>query len=117
MRRFLTTLMAAAIIMPAAAQSPKFIKIEVVASSERAIKHGKMALGGELPDTVEIRLPLTFAKAMLESMEKKEIKINGKNKPGINTDVLVDMLAKSKPGDLLLEVKTSDGDLVTIKLE
>jgi hypothetical protein len=117
MRHFLAGLAVAAIVMPAAAQSPKFIKIEITANSDLALKHGKKALGGELPETVEIRFPLALAKAVLGGMEQKELKINGKASPGIKTDMLIDMLSSSRPGDLLLEITTSSGDLVTVKVE
>jgi len=116
MRYFGVGLLAAALVLPAAAQSAKFINVEIISRSGRLPKMGK-ADESKLPETVQIRLPISLAKAFLKGLEENEIKVNGKDKPGIKVDQLIELLNSSKPGELLLEINTGDGDFVKITLE
>jgi len=117
MRNFGACLLAAALVLPAAAQSAKFINAEIISQSRHLTKKGKNSTDSELPETVNIRLPISLAKAFLKGLEENEIKVNGKNKPGIKVDQLIELLNTSKPGDLLLEITTSNGDYVKVTLE
>jgi len=123
MRHLGTGLLVAALVLPVAAyssqpsQSPKFVKIEITSTSGFHSKHGGKVFGADAPDNVEIRLPITLAKAILENIDENEIKINGKDKKGMKVDQLINLLQYSNIGDLLLEVKTNKGDLVKITLE
>ena len=105
----------AALAMPAAAQSAKFIKVEVrVPDSGPMSKQGKKK---EFPESVNIRMPLALAKSFLKTIEGLELKVNGDSRPGCKVDELLDMLNEFRAGDLLLEVNTSDGGYVKISLE
>jgi len=144
--RFLSAgLLSAALALPVAAQAPRFIKIDVQvrpdapgavprapdapgavprapdaqAGPEGLLKRRKTAWGRELPEKIEIRMPLSLVKAALEGLDidEEEIKINGKGKKGVKVAQLIDLLKDARAGDMLLEVKTSNGDLVKITLE
>ena len=114
MRYLVPTLLVAAFVMPASAQAAKFINIEIDMSSKTRDNSKKVK---EWPETVQMRLPLALAKFFLKTLEGNEIKVNGKDKPGLKVDEFMTMLNEFKAGDLLLEVFTSDGDLVRITLE
>ncbi|MDR2697407.1 MAG: hypothetical protein LBB40_02905 [Holophagales bacterium] len=117
MRYFRSGLLAAALILPATAQSAKFINVEVISQSRHLSKLGKKGTEKVLPETIQIRMPVSLAKAFLKGLEENEIKVNGESKQGIKVDQLIELLNSSKPGDLLLEIKTSNGDLVKVTLE
>lgn len=116
MRRFLAPLvLAASLAAPLAAQAQaRFIKVDIV--TKRA--HGHQGKKGEnTPTTVKMRLPVSLATSALQCAQDSEIKVNGEAKKGLKTDELVKMLQSAKPGDLLLEIDTNDGDHVKITIE
>jgi len=118
--RFLSAvLMVAALALPVAAQVPRFVKIDVQLKSEAFLERNRTGGGRELPETVEIRMPLSLVKAALENLDinEEEIKINGKDKKGVKVAQLMEILKDARAGDMLLEVRTSKGDLVKITLE
>jgi len=117
MRYLGTCLLAAALVLPVSAQAAKFVKIEIALKSEALMKHANKTLGKDRPENVLIRLPISLAKAFLENIEGDEIKVNGKNKPGLKPDQLMSLLDEFKSGDLLLEITTDKGDLIKITLE
>ena len=105
-----------AFAVPVAAQQAKFIKVDIISKSGRMHRHDKDAKKAG-PTEVHMRLPISLAKSVLEMAGDSEIKINGENKKGLKPDALIKMLEGSKPGDLLLEITTNDGDLVKVVLE
>jgi len=117
MRFLATCLLATAFVLPVAAQSAKFINIEIYLETKALKERNNKVFGKDTPETVQIRLPISLAKAFLKTVEVDEIKVNGKNKPGLKVDQLKDMFDEFKAGDLLLEVTTSNGDLIRITLE
>lgn len=105
--------LAASLAFPLAAQSTgRFIKVDIVSKSGR--HHGKNHEG---PTEVHMRTPIALATSLLQCAEDSEIKINGENKKGIKADELIKMLQSSKPGDMLLEIDTNDGDHVKVTVE
>jgi hypothetical protein len=108
--------LALAFAIPAAAQQAKFIKVDIVSKEGHLHHHGKEAKK-DGPTEVHMRLPINLAKSVLEMAGESEIKINGEAKKGLKPDALIKMLENSKPGDLLLELTTSDGDLVKVVIE
>lgn len=118
----LSCALAAVLAAPLAAQAPRFIKVDVVSKS---IKHKHMEDG---PTQVHVRMPLSLAKGILETVSDKEFDIqgtaqeNGKTKKihrteKLKLEQLVKLLESSKAGDMLLEVTTDKGDLVKISVE
>jgi len=114
-------LLVAALALPVAAQAPRFVKIDIQARPEALCESHKTAWGRDLPETVEIRMPLSLVKAALEGLDidegEGEIKINGKGKRGVKVAQLMDLLRDARAGDMLIEVKTSNGGLVKVTLE
>jgi hypothetical protein len=114
---------AASLALPLAAQTARFIKVDVTSKSAR--HHMHMNEDGEKtkaksksePLEVHIRMPIALAKSILQSAGDSEIKVNGESKKGLKTDELVKLLETSKPGEMLLELDTNDGDHVRIGLE
>ena len=117
MRYLGTCLLAAALVLPASAQAAKFVRIDIALKSEALLKHGDKTPGKNRPETIQIRLPISLAKAFLENIEGDEIKVNGKSKPGLKTDQLMNLFNEFKSGDLLLEITTDKGDWIKITLE
>ncbi|HJV90633.1 MAG TPA: hypothetical protein VJ623_10040 [Holophagaceae bacterium] len=122
MRAFLAPLaLAASLTLPLAAQaqSARFIKVDIVSKDGMRHHHGAKdaAKKSDGPTTVKMRLPVALATSALQCAQDSEIKVNGENKKGIKTDELVKMLQSAKPGDLLLEIDTNDGDHVRITIE
>lgn len=105
--------------IPMAAQQAKFIKVDVVSKSGRLCNphHGQKAAKKDSPTEVHMRLPISLAKSVLEMAGDSDIKINGESKQAMKPDALIKLLENSKPGDLLLELTTSDGDLVKVVIE
>ena len=112
--------LAALLAVPLAAQATRFIKVDVVSKSMKHHKDG--------PTQVHIRLPISLAKGLLETVADQEISIDGsvgeegKEKKVHKTqklklDQLVKLLETCKPGDMLLEVTTDKGDRVRIAVE
>lgn len=114
--RFLAPLvLVASLAAPLAADQARFIKVDIV--TKRAHGHHGKKGGEEGPTTVKMRVPVSLATSALACAQDSEIKVNGENKKGIKTDELVKMLQSAKPGDLLLEIDTNDGDHVKITIE
>ncbi|MCL1893044.1 MAG: hypothetical protein FWG02_02250 [Holophagaceae bacterium] len=115
MRYIVPCLLVAGILLPADAQTPKFIKVEIETSQTKSLlRQGK---GSEIPESVLIRFPIALAKTFLKTIEGNEIKVNGEEKPGMKADEILKLLNEFKVGDLLLEITTSDGDYIKISLE
>jgi len=106
--------LALAFAIPATAQQAKFIKVDIVSKSGHRHHHQAKKDG---PTEVHLRLPINLAKGVLEMAGDSEIKINGESKKGLKPDALIKLLEGSKPGDLLLEIDTNDGDHVRVVLE
>ena len=109
--------LAASLAFPLAAQSTgRFIKVDIVSKSGRHGHHGKDGKG-DGPTEVHMRTPIALATSLLQCAEDSEIKVNGESKKGIKADELIKMLQNSKPGDMLLEIDTNDGDHVKVTVE
>lgn len=108
--------LALAFAIPAVAQQARFIKVDIVSKSGKMHRHAKEARK-EGPTEVHMRMPISLAKSVLEMAGDSDIKINGESKKGLKPDALIKMLENSKPGDLLLELTTNDGDLVKVVIE
>lgn len=115
MRSVASLALAAMLALPAAAQTARFIKVDIVGKSMRAHHHAKHKEDG--PTEVHMRMPISLAKGVLEMAGESDIKINGENKKGIKPDALIKLLEGSKPGDMLLELTTDKGDLVKVTVE
>ena len=113
--------LAALLSVPLAAQATRFLKVDVVSKS---LKHHHE----DGPTQVHIRVPVTLAKGILESVADQEISMDGTidqdGKPKkihrtqkLKMDQLVKLLESCKPGDMLLEVTTDKGDHVRISVE
>lgn len=102
--------LAASLSLPLAAQSARFIKVDITS------KHHHHE-GGNGPTEVHVRAPLALATSFLQCAEDSDIKINGESKKGIKADQLIKLLEGSKPGDMLLEVDTNDGDHIRVVVE
>jgi len=110
--------LAASLSLPLAAQSARFIKVDVVSKSFNHHGHHKgEAKGEEGPTEVHIRMPISLAKAALDMAGEGEIKVNGETKKGMKPDQLIKLLTDAKAGDMLLEVTTDKGDHVRITIE
>lgn len=104
--------------IPMAAQQAKFIKVDIVSKSGKlSHHHGQKEGKKDGPTEVHMRVPISLAKGVLEMAGDSDIKINGENKKGLKPDALIKMLENSKPGDLLLELTTNEGDVVKVVIE
>ncbi len=113
-------------VLPMAAQTQRFIKVDVVSKSMRGHHHHN---GEEGPTEIHLRMPLNLAKGILETISDQEISINGSidvdgggskkvNKTQkLKLDQLVKLLESAHAGDLLLEVTTDKGDHVTVAVQ
>lgn len=106
--------LAASLALPLAAQSARFIKVDVVSKS---FNHHHKTKDVDGPTEVHIRMPISLAKAALDMVGEGEIKVNGETKKGMKPEQLQKLLTDAKPGDLLLEVTTDKGDHVRITIE
>jgi len=106
--------LAASLSLPLAAQTARFIKVDIVSKSMH--KHAKHK-DVDGPTEVHMRMPVSLAKAVLDMAGESEIKVNGESKKGMKPDQLVKLLTDSKPGDLLLEVTTDKGDHIRVTIE
>lgn len=120
MRAFMAPLvLCAGLVLPLSAQSARFIKVDITSKSARHHVHhgeGKAKTKAE-PVEVHVRMPIAFAKSLLQICAESEIKINGEAKKGMKVDELIKLLENAKSGDMLLEVDTNQGDHVRIVLE
>ncbi len=124
MRAFIAPLaLVASLALPLSAQSARFIKVDISSKSASHHMHhseeGSKTKGktSSEPMEVHVRMPIALAKSILQTAGESEIKINGETKKGIKTDELVKLLESSKPGDMLLELDTNEGDHIRIGLE
>ena len=113
MRALLAPLaLAASLALPLSAQAPtRYLKVDIVSHDG----HGRRKGNG--PTEVHMRTPLSLATSILECAQDSEIRINGKDSKPLKADQLVKMLQDSKPGDMLLEVTTNDGDHIKVTVE
>jgi hypothetical protein len=107
--------LAAALSLPLAAQTARFIKVDIVSKS--MMQHHCRPRDGDGPTEVHIRLPISLAKGVLDLAGESEIKVNGETKKGMRPEQLQKLLSESKPGDLLLEVTTDKGDHIRVAVE
>lgn len=118
----LSCALAATLAAPLAAQAPRFIKVDIVSKSFKA-KHQE-----DGPTQVHMRMPLSLAKGILETVADHEVRIKGTVEEGgkqhrvhraqhLKLDQLVKLLESCKAGDMLLEVTTDKGDQVKIAVE
>ena len=98
-----------------AAQTPKFIKVDIVGKSILTHHHHQDNPDG--PNEVHIRVPISLARGILDMAGDSEIKVNGKTTKDLKLDGLVKLLEAAKPGDLLLELTTDKGDLIKITVQ
>lgn len=104
----------ASLSLPLAAQSARFIKVDIVSKSMH--QHAKHK-GVDGPTEVHIRMPISLAKGVLDMAGDGEIKVNGETKKGMKPEQLQKLLTDAKPGDLLLEITTDKGDHVRVTVE
>lgn len=110
--------LALAFAVPVAAQQAKFIKVDIVSKSGKLHHHhGQKEGKKDGPTEVKMRVPISLAKSVLEMAGDSDIKINGETKKAMKPDALIKLLENAKPGDLLLELTTNEGDLVKIVIE
>jgi hypothetical protein len=112
--------LAASLSLPLAAQSARFIKVDIVSKTmmQHHRKHmEKMEKDVDGPTEVHIRMPISLAKGVLDMVGEGEIKVNGETKKGMRPDQLQKLLTDSKAGDLLLEITTDKGDHVRVTIE
>lgn len=111
--------LAASFSLPLAAQTARFIKVDVVSKTvmQHHRKHMDKDKDVDGPTEVHIRMPISLAKGVLDMVGEGEIKVNGETKKGMKADQLQKLLSESKPGDLLLEVTTDKGDHVRVTIE
>jgi len=94
------------------AQAPKFITVDIVGKSIMHLQKGE-----DGPTEVHIRVPIAFAKGMLDLAGDQKVKVNGKTSRDMKVDEIVKLLEGAKPGDMLLELTTDKGDLVKITVQ
>jgi hypothetical protein len=106
--------LAASLSLPLAAQSARFIKVDIVSKSMHNHARHK---GVDGPTEVHVRMPISLAKGVLDMAGEGDIKINGESKKGMKPEQLQKLLSDAKPGDLLLEITTDKGDHVRVTVE
>ena len=106
--------LAASLSLPLAAQSARFIKVDIISKSMH--NHAKQK-GVDGPTEVHIRMPISLAKGVLDMVGEGEIKVNGETKKGMKPETLQKLLLDAKAGDLLLEITTDKGDHVRVTVE
>ena len=107
--------LAASLSHPLAAQSARFIKVDIVSKSMMQHHHKQKGVDG--PTEVHIRMPISLAKGVLDMAGDGEIKVNGETKKGMKPEQLQKLLSDAKAGDLLLEITTDKGDHVRVTVE
>ena len=106
--------LAASLSLPLAAQSARFIKVDIVSKSMHDHAKHKCVDG---PTEVHVRMPISLAKGVLDMAGEGEIKVNGETRKGMKPEQLQKLLSDVKPGDLLLEITTDKGDHVRVTVE
>lgn len=108
--------LAASLSLPLAAQSARFIKVDIVSKSFH--HHAKQkAKDYDGPTEVHVRMPISLAKGVLDMAGEGEIKVNGETRKGMKPEQLLKLLTDAKAGDLLLEVTTDKGDHIRVTVE
>ncbi|MDP1832417.1 MAG: hypothetical protein Q8K67_10195 [Geothrix sp.] len=106
--------LAASLSLPLAAQSARFIKVDIISKSfNHHTKHKNM----DGPTEVHVRMPISLAKGVLDMAGEGEIKVNGETRKGMKPEQLQKLLSDAKPGDLLLEITTDKGDHIRVTVE
>jgi hypothetical protein len=106
--------LAASLSLPLAAQTARFIKVDIISKSMH--NHAKHK-GVDGPTEVHIRMPISLAKGVLDMVGEGEIKVNGETKKGMKPETLQKLLQDAKASDLLLEITTDKGDHVRVTVE
>lgn len=107
--------LAASLSLPLAAQSARFIKVDIISKSFN--HHHTKHKGADGPTEVHIRMPISLAKGILDMAGEGEIKVNGETRKGMKPEQLQKLLSDAKPGDLLLEITTDKGDHIRVAVE
>jgi len=107
--------LAASLSLPLAAQSARFIKVDIV--SKTMMQHHAKHRGTDGPTEIHVRMPISLAKGVLDMAGEGEIKVNGETRKGMKPDQLQKLLSDAKSGDLLLEVTTDKGDHIRVTVE
>lgn len=113
-RTALPLLLVCALGLPLAAQTAKFLKVDIV--SDNMSKHAKRG-DADGPKEVHVRMPIALANGLLDMARDGEIKVHGKARPGLKPEQLQKLLAEAKSGDLLLEITTDKGDHIRVTIE
>ena len=106
--------LAASLSLPLAAQTARFLKVDIISKSMH--NHAKHK-GVDGPTEVHVRMPISLAKGVLDMAGEGEIKVNGETRKGMKPEQLQKLLSDAKPGDLLLEVTTDKGDHIRVTIE
>jgi len=106
--------LAASLSLPLAAQSARFIKVDIISKS---FNHHTKHKNVDGPTEVHVRMPISLAKGILDMAGEGEIKVNGETKKGMKPEQLQKLLSDAKPGDLLLEITTDKGDHIRVAVE
>lgn len=104
----------ASLSLPLAAQSARFIKVDIISKS---FNHHTKHKNVDGPTEVHVRMPISLAKGILDMAGEGEIKVNGETKKGMKPEQLQKLLSDAKPGDLLLEITTDKGDHIRVAIE
>jgi hypothetical protein len=104
----------ASLSLPLAAQSARFIKVDIISKS---FNHHTKHKNVDGPTEVHVRMPISLAKGILDMAGEGEIKVNGETKKGMKPEQLQKLLSDAKPGDLLLEITTDKGDHIRVAVE
>jgi hypothetical protein len=107
--------LAASLSLPLAAQTARFIKVDIVSKS--VMQHHSRHRDVDGPTEVHVRMPISLAKGVLDMAGESEVKVNGETKKGMKPEQLQRLLSDAKPGDLLLEVTTDKGDHIRVTVE
>lgn len=106
--------LAASLSLPLAAQSARFIKVDIISKS---FNHHTKHKGADGPTEIHVRMPISLAKGVLDMAGEGEIKVNGETRKGMKPEQLQKLLSDAKPGDLLLEITTDKGDHIRVAVE
>lgn len=110
----LPLVLAAGLALPLSAQQARFLKVDIVAKS---FHQGSPCKTGKLPTEIHVRMPVSLASSILDMAGNSEIKVNGEARKGLKADQLQQLLRDAKPGDLLLEITTDQGDHIRVTVE
>ena len=100
--------------LPLAAQTARFIKVDIIS---KTMRHHAKHKGVDGPTEIHMRMPVSLAKGVLDMAGDSDIKINGENRKGLKPEQLQKLLSDAKAGDLLLEITTDKGDHIRVTVE